>query len=479
MVGLVLIVALAACGPGSPPGGDVAPDAGAPADAAAVAPADADTDETRPGIPVGRFEDIWGSETAICARDRHGERRCWDADGRPVAGADPAGAGAAPPAELGPGRYTDVAVSPGNACGVRDDGTIRCAAAGEWVEPPDDRFTKVAVSSAWRCGLARSGRVRCWEPAGPALLTPARDVFLDVAASRDQICGLLETRMLRCWGGVAGPIEPPAPHGEGVELRGLRVESGAKVQDLTGLSVSFEYRMPGADFDETGWLAGRLELSQKGRKSLWVKAALSNAWYRDSRGRARVKARLQADSNDEWQASSLFFPFCDMDLPPGDHRVRIDLKARRVPEFGRPIDSTPLLAEPLEPVAFAKPGATKLRVGVRSAKVPEGDHEGMTMDERQQRPDLSWSVELRGDRTIKLFTSPEVSDRFAASWTVDSPPFVASEGDLVTIRVVDRDIVLHDEMMLFRLTAKQLVKATGPLVARPGAQIVVVAAPVR
>jgi hypothetical protein len=470
MLGLVLVVALAACGPENPvvpvaDSGASPSDAGAPGDAAA--PSDADT--AAPRIPIGRFDAIWGSETSICARDRHGEVRCWAADGHVLAASEEADAGAAPPPELGPGPFTDLAVSPGGVCGLRDEGTVRCAGEGDWSDPPDDRFTKLAASSAWRCGVTKSGRIRCWGPAGPVVVTPARDIFLDVAASREQVCGLLETGLLECWGGIAGPLELPQAHGVGVELRSVRVEVDATRQDLRGLDVTFEYRMPGADFDESGWLAGRLELP---RKNVYVKATLSHPWYRDSRGRARVKTRLLSDSTDEWQAASLFFPYCDLNLPAGEHEVRIDLKARRVPEFGRPVDSTPLLAEPLAPVAFSQPGSTKLRVGVRSAVVPAGDYEGVTMHAGQKRPDLRWMVELQGDRTIKLFASPEVADRFSASWSVDSPPFVASEGDLVTIRVVDTDVANDDELMRFQLSAKQLLEVTGPLVARPGRQVV-------
>lgn len=468
MLGLVLIVALAACGPEGSAGRD--------ADAA-VASADAgdgDADADEPRVPVGRFDDLWGSETWICARDRRGGRRCWAADGQPVAGADDAdpAAGAALPPELGPGPFVDLAVSPGTVCGLSGDGTIRCAGGGGWGDPPEDRYTRLAASSAWRCGLTRSGRIRCWSPDGEVLLTPARDIFVDVAASGEQICGLLETRMLQCWGGVAGPIEPPRAHGVGVELRGVRVEADAKRGNLRGLAVSFEYRMPGADFDETGWLAGRLELGQKGRKNPWVKATLSHPWYRDSRGRARVKARLQANSNEEWQPAELFFPFCGMDLPAGEHEVRVDIKARRVPEFARPIDSTPLLAEPLAPVALSKPDSTKLRVGVRSAVVPvKSDYEGMTMHEGQKGPDLRWILELQGDRTIKLFASPEVTDRFHASWTVASPPFFMSEGDLATLRVVDTDLAADDEVMRFQLSAAQLRETSGALEASPGSRI--------
>jgi hypothetical protein len=103
------------------------------------------------------------------------------------------------------GRFIDVDAGPGEACAIREDGTLRCHDVWEGERPaPPGRYQQVGVGEHHACALDLEGTAHCWAaPSGdsPLQLLPSPSTrFLELAVGAHHTCGLTQARTLECWG---------------------------------------------------------------------------------------------------------------------------------------------------------------------------------------------------------------------------------------------------------------------------------------
>jgi eukaryotic-like serine/threonine-protein kinase len=98
-------------------------------------------------------------------------------------------------------RFDDAAVAGEVACGVLEDGSVRCRGESSYGihQPPEGTFVQVEMSLKHACGRGVDGGVRCWgEPfdGDPTPVEPLREV----AVGMDHACGLRGDGTVVCWG---------------------------------------------------------------------------------------------------------------------------------------------------------------------------------------------------------------------------------------------------------------------------------------
>ncbi len=92
------------------------------------------------------------------------------------------------------------------ACGLRDDGTILCWGENIHgnVDAPEGRFVKVDAGKRHACALDERGDAVCWgwDENGRAR-APSGETFVDIQAGGTHSCGLTQSGALLCWGNQA------------------------------------------------------------------------------------------------------------------------------------------------------------------------------------------------------------------------------------------------------------------------------------
>lgn len=124
----------------------------------------------------GHYAQISGGNWYLCARRADGTASCWDEDSQQID-------------RLGP--YTTLDAGPRGACGVAENGELRCW-GDVFVEDDSGPYKDVSVGTAIACALDRQSVIWCWwDPTIVSNVVPPTDgPFIGLAAGTFQVCGL-------------------------------------------------------------------------------------------------------------------------------------------------------------------------------------------------------------------------------------------------------------------------------------------------
>lgn len=191
-----------------------------------------------------------------------------------------------------------------------------------------------------------------------------------------------------------------------------------------------------------------------------VRAAVDNSAIADERGLLRVATQISSISR-KGRNSSLFIPFWAMKLPPGAHDLTIELSARmKTGVSSRTSSETPLETRGKNVIQtrIQKPPTKSLQVLVSEVVASPFAADASFLRPRKARPDLFWR--LLFDK-VSVYSSPVCTDCRRATWKRHSPVVHLSEGDLVTISVLDRDVAKNDSLGSFVFTLETLQNIAG------------------
>jgi hypothetical protein len=263
--------------------------------------------------------------------------------------------------------------------------------------------------------------------------------------------------------------EDAAPLGSAVELRDVSVDPDRRVGDVRGLGVDVRYRVGRVGVDSALFLVAHLE-AEGGRR---VASLVKSAAVRDRDGLLHGKAQLLTVPRNAWREASLFLPFFAMDLDAGPHRLALRFSALAntgACQAGRPPQRVKLVGETRAAAAFTKPPFARVRLLARRVEVaPEATDVGLPGG-RGERPDLRWRLGYRtasgagpaaSGGEVVLHESEVRDDTFVGTWAEPSPPVPVSEGDRLTLVVVDRDLARDDRLGEIQLSLDEL-RGPGP-----------------
>lgn len=249
------------------------------------------------------------------------------------------------------------------------------------------------------------------------------------------------------------------PRGAAVEIRDLRLDPDARLEDARGLSIALRYRVGAVEADEALYLVARL-----GEGGARVKALVESASLRDrSDGSLHAKRQLVTVPRGAWREASMFVPFYAMELAPGPHRLGVKLEAVRAPgscKTGERPRLVPILGQGAAEVSITKPPYKMIQVLVRRVAVDDRAADASIWPWRA-RPDLRWRLRVQAGAGGVMYSSEVRDDVRVATWTKHSRPFPLSQGDLLTISVLDQDVMGHDDLGHVKVSLDELL-ALGP-----------------
>lgn len=267
--------------------------------------------------------------------------------------------------------------------------------------------------------------------------------------------------------------EEAGPLGSAVELRDVAVDPDRRVGDVRGLGVDVRYRVGRVGVDSALFLVAHLE-AEGGRR---VASLVKSAAVRDRDGLLHGKAQLLTVPRNAWREASLFVPFFAMDLAAGPQELALRFSALAntgACQSGRPPQRVKLLGETRVAAVFTKPAFARVRLLARRIEVaPEATDVGLP-GARGGRPDLRWRLGYRtaglgpGGEVV-LHESPVRSDTFIGAWAEPSPPVPVSQGDRLTLAVVDRDLARDDRLGEVALSLDELLGPGPPPALADGA----------
>ena len=99
--------------------------------------------------------------------------------------------------------FTQIAVGPMYACGVRSDGSVVCWGDSDHgqTEAPGGTFTQIAVAHRVACGVRTDGSAVCWGNRWSGQTTPPPGPFTQIAVGPINACGLRTDGAVACWRG--------------------------------------------------------------------------------------------------------------------------------------------------------------------------------------------------------------------------------------------------------------------------------------
>jgi hypothetical protein len=235
-----------------------------------------------------------------------------------------------------------------------------------------------------------------------------------------------------------------------IEIRRLTVDGDARLEDVRGVGIGLEYRVGSVEVDKALFLVARVSVG--GRK---VGSLVSNVAYRDGNdGSLHSKKQLVTVPRRAWRQTSLFVPFYAMKLAAGPHELGVDLEAVSDPgqcKTGERPEIVRIVGERSAAVSITKPPYELVQILVRRVDVAEEAADSSIWPWRT-RPDLAWRARLQAGAGGVLFTSEVRDDTYSASWSQYSPEFPLSQGDRLTLSVIDRDVMGHDTLGSVKLT---------------------------
>ncbi len=245
--------------------------------------------------------------------------------------------------------------------------------------------------------------------------------------------------------------------GAAIEVRDATIEPNSSLGGARGLTVSFRYRVGRITMDKALYLVAHFSTAQ-GKK---VGALVRNKAFRDREGSLHGKTQLVTVPRNSWRKASLFVPFYAMKLAAGEHHLSVHLSALSdtgACKSGRPPRPVKVIGEARAKVSMTKPPYKFIELLVRQVQVATEATDVSLFRARKARPDLQWRVGFAESAGGILHTSKTRDDTYLANWTEYTTPFPLSEGDRVTISVLDRDVVSHDHLGSVTVSLKELVQ---------------------
>lgn len=363
--------------------------------------------------------------------------------------------------DLPAGPYVQLGASSGGVCGLTAEGRVRCSRDVPTADAPTEGIEWLTRGGARVCGQDRAGEVRCWGHPSRVITLPSPGRYRTVAVAQRYSCALLEDRTVQCWGDGFGldegqpSIRPP----DKVVVRDVRANPRAKNGDVYGVEVSFLSHVSGGSDGAKISLAGWL-LRPDGSP---VRTNGHFPRLRSREGGLQVRSRLRSFGGGSWRRTSLFFPYFAMDLAPGEQRAKVAVEATAEVELGATPREIRLEGFTPPEIRFRKPPAKTIRLGVSRIEVAEGRYDTVLLARRtRRRPDLAWVVHFRerpGIWSFEVFRSNTVQDSYSALWDLTTPPFPLSEGDRVSLTVLDIDVAKNDNIARFSFSLEDLQKA--------------------
>lgn len=277
------------------------------------------------------------------------------------------------------------------------------------------------------------------------------------AIQRRHWLGALAFLALSTWLAPAQAEDAPL-RGAAIQLKELRIDAEARSTDVRGVSVDFQYRVGRVSADKALFLIAHFA-DERGHK---VVSAVSDWAFRDQQMDLHGKTQLLTVPRYSWQHASLFVPFYAMKLAPGPHRLTLSFEgvspaqscksggqSRRIEVQGGQGAAVELVKPPFKMVQLL---VQRVEVVEESTDPP--------IPPRKARPDLAWKAFFQLDlHKGKVHSSETYDDRFVGTWKLYSTPFPFSEGDKLTLTVIDRDLLSHDLLGSFSLSLDDLIRA--------------------
>jgi hypothetical protein len=259
--------------------------------------------------------------------------------------------------------------------------------------------------------------------------------------------------------------------GAAVELRDVSIDPDRRLGDVRGLGVDLRYRVGRVGADSALFLIAHVE-AEGGRR---VASLVKSAAVRDRDGLLHGKAQLLTVPRNTWREASLFVPFFAMDLDAGPQRLALRFSALSNTgscQSGRPPQRVKLVGQTRVAAGLVKPAFARVRLLARRVAVDPEPTDVSLPGSRRGRPDLRWRLGYRlGPGAASVWPGGEAvlhesavrSDTFAASWEDPSPPVPVSEGDRLTLTVLDHDVSRDDLLGQVALSLEELLRPGPPL----------------
>ncbi len=242
--------------------------------------------------------------------------------------------------------------------------------------------------------------------------------------------------------GVAAPY---------VQVMAAPPEPGVRHRGIGGIRISFLAKA----FETTARNTISVDAHVKTSDGKAVRAAVDSRAVSDGQGRLRVSTQISSIALRQ-RKSELFIPFWAMKLPPGAHDLTIELTARMKSNTtsARPSE-TPIEVRGKSVVGtrIQKPPTRSVQVLVSQVVASPIAADASFLRPRKARPDLFWR--LLFDR-VSVYSSPVCTDCRQAKWKRYSPVVQVSEGDLITVSILDRDVAKNDRLGSFVFTLETL-----------------------
>lgn len=387
-----------------------------------------------PEPPAGTFRQVVAGDSFVCGLRVDGSVTCADVFG--------------PPRSLRGGAFAQLVASETDLCGVTAQGALRCSAPLRDGPPASRRVRAVGLTSLTSCAVLDDGSVACWGGAEAAALARPGP-FRAVAPDASSACALRESGGVECWEAAPAAATPsPASLPLALEIVDVLVNADRRQPDVRGIGISIEPRVTSGGPDDAVSYRVRL-YDAKGQP---IRATVQNIFTSD---RGFVRPEPVGFGGGE-----LFVPYYLIDLPAGEQQIKVAVegaeRTRRDPSAPPPPPVE--LSGVLERTAtITKPPFRMVHLAVASVSVEPGGYDASLFRARKSMPDLMWEVRFGPRHLGRVYTSSVRDDTFAATWDRGPAPFPFSQGDVMSLAVLDHDVARDDVIGELSFTEAQLV----------------------
>jgi len=253
-------------------------------------------------------------------------------------------------------------------------------------------------------------------------------------------------------GGEDGDAAAEARH-EAIEIDDLAIDPSALEDDLRGFRVGFRYRWTTGD--PAALATVNIRFATTGGRP--IRAAVDEMEYRDHGGRLRAQTEVTGNVS-RWIANEVFIPFYVVDLPAGQHQVTALIEIEAESGTGQGREPTVVRSGGDAVAVIDKPPVTMVRVLVPRIEVSRGVYDPVILRPHKAAPELTWSLRLGRGAGHVVHQARFHWDTYEAEWDQPTPPFPWSEGDGMTVSVIDVDTLLSDVLGTFSFSYEDLCR---------------------
>lgn len=257
--------------------------------------------------------------------------------------------------------------------------------------------------------------------------------------------------------GENGPGRQAPYLGAAVEIREVSISPNEKHGDTRGLRLSFRYRVGRVTADRALHLVAHLS-TRGGQK---VRSLIGDKTFRDRDGLLHGKQQLLTVPRNQWKKGSFFVPFYAMKLTEGHHELSLHFSALSdtgscaTGQEPRPVK---LIGETSTRVTLSKPPFKMVQILAQQVTVTKEKTDISIFRSHKARPDLKWRILFKGISEQVIHESDVRDDSTTATWNQYSPEFPFSQGDRLTLSVLDEDVIRHDHLGSLKLTLEELLQ---------------------